>query len=195
MAEVPPSQAACAAEVARHRAAFGDVAHMTADELLRLLRSGRPATVVDVRSPEERARWWLRPFIQVESWDDQERLIRSHQEYLRLDGKGDLCRPDLEAYIEERTRLVQPVAPGDTRSEAELRAAGNLVAQPFRAAATAIARAERTAERAAAKAAATPAEAGGGAAPKPRERPAPVPAGAPKAKGRGRRGAASQPLR
>lgn len=52
------------------------------------------------RSPEELARWWLRPFIQVESWEDQERFIRSHQEYLKRTGDAELCRPDLEGFIE-----------------------------------------------------------------------------------------------
>ncbi len=66
------------------------------------LPEGFDNTDNELRSPEERARWWLRPFIQVESWEEQERLMRSHQERLRRTGKTDQCRPDLESYIEEQ---------------------------------------------------------------------------------------------
>lgn len=64
------------------------------------LPAGFDCTDNEERSPEERARWWLRPFIQAESWEEQERLIRSRQERLKFSGKADLCTPDIEAYIE-----------------------------------------------------------------------------------------------
>lgn len=70
------------------------------------------------RSPEERARWWQRPFIQVESWEEQERLIRSHQEYLRMRGNEELCRPDLEAYIQEQRSAWFAAWPEGKRYEA-----------------------------------------------------------------------------
>lgn len=66
------------------------------------LPAGFDCTDNKLRSPEERARWWLRPFIQVESWEGQDRLIRSHQEYLKISGNAELCRQDLDAYIEEQ---------------------------------------------------------------------------------------------
>lgn len=69
------------------------------------------------RRPEERARWWLRPFIVINTWEQQEGLIRGHQELLRLDGKEELCRPDLDAYIEEQRASWFAAWPGGSRYE------------------------------------------------------------------------------
>lgn len=65
------------------------------------LPDGFDCTDNEERSPEERARWWMRPFILVESWADQERLVRSRHERLMLTGKADLCPADLEGHIED----------------------------------------------------------------------------------------------
>lgn len=82
------------------------------------LPEGFDCTDNEQRSPEERARWWLRPFIQVESWDDQERLISSHQEYLKISGNAELCRSNLDAYIEEQRASWFAAWPEGKRYEA-----------------------------------------------------------------------------
>ena len=49
------------------------------------------------RSPEERARWWDRPYVQVSTWEQLERHQREHQVYLRREGLGGAA--DVEAHI------------------------------------------------------------------------------------------------
>lgn len=72
----------------------------------------------DARSPEELARWWLRPFVVVNRWEDQVRHIHAHQEWLKQNGDADLCRPDLAAYIEEQRAQWFKFWPEGNRYEA-----------------------------------------------------------------------------
>ncbi len=62
------------------------------------LPEGFDNTDNELRSPEELARWWLRPFILVETWEDQEQLIRLHEGVM----KNNLRRVSLDDYIEDQ---------------------------------------------------------------------------------------------
>lgn len=72
----------------------------------------------DARSQEELARWWLRPFVVVNRWEDEVRHIHAHQEWLKQNGDADLCRPDLAAYIEEQRAQWFKFWPEGSRYEA-----------------------------------------------------------------------------
>lgn len=65
------------------------------------LPEGFDCTDNELRSPEERARWWLRPFIETDEWEERERFMRSRHEFMSLKGQADQAPADLEAHIEQ----------------------------------------------------------------------------------------------
>lgn len=82
------------------------------------LPDGFDCTDNEERSPEERARWWMRPYIVADGWDEQEKFCRMQQERMQRED-SEYAATDLEAYIAERRANWMAAWPSGTRYSVE----------------------------------------------------------------------------